>query len=409
MFPDGLQRIEAEAFEGSGLTEITWPEGTEWSCFEYIGSYAFAYCPIEKLVFPESVWSVGTGVFQHCWNLKELTIPDGVTELGEETFAECASLTSVTIPKTVWYVGKKDFYKCTGLTEVVLLDGETEEGYYDGVNGIEEEAFAECKYLESVTIPKSVSSIGEKAFYKCTRLQNLTVAEPEQDGDEYIGLMTIGGEAFAECTQLQSFAFPLCLTRIGDKAFSKTGLRNVSLNGIVNLETLGEEAFSYCSSLSSFEFPVLEYDEWGYGPSIEKNLFKGCERLTSVTIPEGLFGITEGCFDGCVRLVTIELPASINWIGDYAFRDCGLTSLVIPGDSFYEIGSYAFQGCASLTSLTILDQEPDFDYVYLGESIFENTPASFRVYVPENLVEEYKSNEYWEAYADLIEAIPAEP
>ena len=409
-FPDGFENIGAEAFRYSGLTEIEWPiyqtgDQAGESSLHSIGSYAFMGCNIETLDFPEVWWSIGKGVFKDCRYLKQINIPESVYDIGEETFAECESLTSVTIPKTVSRLEDKAFYKCTKLKDVTLDEGIIEEedwDYYAGIGSIGNETFAECRALTSLTIPKTVSSIGEKAFYKCVKLQTVTLAEAEEnEWGDYLGLNSIGNDAFAECSALNTIAFPISLERIGSRAFTKTGLTSVSLSKV---HYLGEEVFSNCSSLREASFPGLEEDEWS-DFEMWQGIFENCERLVSVSIPEGLYGIRERTFKNCIRLASINLPTTISCIESYAFAGCALTSLTIPGDSFWGIYDGAFQGCSSLGSLTLSAEEPAFDEYFLGENIFEGTPDSFKVYVPTNLVEDYKNNDYWGVYADQIFAI----
>ena len=78
-------------------------------------------------------------------------ISHSVTSIGEDAFYECYYLTSVTIPNSVTSIGKTAFYKCSGLTSVTIPNS---------VTSIGSTAFYECSGLTSVTIPNSVTSIG---------------------------------------------------------------------------------------------------------------------------------------------------------------------------------------------------------------------------------------------------------
>lgn len=408
-FPDGLESIGLEAFEGAGLTELSLPESVT-----SIGNRAFKATDLETLVFPSNVSEMGTGVFERCYNLTQIEIPEGVYNLGVGTFAECSRLESVIIPKTVWEIGDQVFYKCTGLQNVILNTGEDEWGDYVGVGTIGENAFAGCSKLGSITIPKTVLSIGNKAFYQCNNLRNVTLAKAEENelGD-VLGVQSIGTKAFAECKYITDVEFPSSLTNLGDSAFFKTGLYEVSLASTA-VNHIGIGAFSYCSNLREVVFPrLIAEDEWGY-PYFElrAKAFAHCESLGSITIPEGVYEIPEECFDGCTRLASIDLPATLNEFKARSFRNCALRSVTVPGEYFYEIADEAFMGCGNLTSLTLLAPallDPDYYYYDLGNSIFDGTASGFKIYVLADLVDQYKSREEWLDYADLIEAIPAEP
>ncbi|MCI7284525.1 MAG: leucine-rich repeat domain-containing protein [Prevotella sp.] len=81
--------------------------------------------------------------------------------------------------------------------------------------------------------------------------------------------------------------------------------------------------------------------------------FKGCNRLTSLTLPDGITEIGDHAFEGCSGLTSLNLPAGITKIGSEAFNGCsGLTSLNLSA-GITEIGSEAFNGCSGLTSLNL--------------------------------------------------------
>ena len=47
------------------------------------------------MTIPDSVISIGNGVFTDCDSLTSIIIPDSVTSIGERVFENCNSLTSV--------------------------------------------------------------------------------------------------------------------------------------------------------------------------------------------------------------------------------------------------------------------------------------------------------------------------
>ncbi len=81
--------------------------------------------------------------------------------------------------------------------------------------------------------------------------------------------------------------------------------------------------------------------------------FKGCTKITSVTIPEGVSEIEEDAFSGCTKLASITIPSSVTGIYDSAFYKCeALASITIPEGATI-LGENVFAYCKSLTSLTI--------------------------------------------------------
>ena len=86
--------------------------------------------------------------------------------------------------------------------------------------------------------------------------------------------------------------------------------------------------------------------------SIGDYAFYGCDRLTSVTIPNSVTSIGDGAFKGCSGLTSITISNSVTSIGGYAFYGCDrLTSITIP-NSVTSIGSKAFYNTC-LKSVTI--------------------------------------------------------
>ena len=77
-------------------------------------------------------------------------------------------------------------------------------------------------------------------------------------------------------------------------------------------------AFSECKRLECIAWPNTLY--------ICENMFKNCINLTTVTIPEGVFGIEKGAFAGCKNLVKINIPSTIAFIEEGAFDGCDALS-----------------------------------------------------------------------------------
>ncbi|MCI7813972.1 MAG: leucine-rich repeat protein [Lachnospiraceae bacterium] len=185
------------------------PEGTT-----EIGAYAFSYNKnLTNLTIPDTVTEIGEEAFSHCSNLKTMEIPQKVKEIKAYTFASCNSLEHVTIPEGTERIGEAAFLYCSALTDMILPLSLTEIGEraFDGVAvenmevapgniayeekdgvlfekatqmlvkypsgrkkesyaipedtiGVKKHAFYECRYLETVYIPPSVSVIEEEAF-----------------------------------------------------------------------------------------------------------------------------------------------------------------------------------------------------------------------------------------------------
>lgn len=130
--------------------------------------------------------------------------------------------------------------------------------------------------------------------------------------------------------------------------------------------------------------------------------FTLCEKVTAVTLPEGLKVIGKNAFESNL-FTRIVLPNTVNQMGDYAFAYCenlteitlsrlpeipscafsgcgSLQSITVP-DSVRAIGSSAFAGCKSLTEITIPPSVTRIEY-----SAFERCTALKRAFVPRGAV-----------------------
>ena len=74
-------------------------------------------------------------------------------------------------------------------------NGIVNESHLVGVEHIGGMAFLACKWLESITIPDSVTSIGKGAFSFCAELKSITIPD---------SVTSIGYDAFVECVKLDN-------------------------------------------------------------------------------------------------------------------------------------------------------------------------------------------------------------
>ena len=122
-------------------------------------------------------------------------------------------------------------------------------------------------------------------------------------------------------------------------------------------------------------------------------------RTIKVAESDSVTSIGVSAFMGCSSLTSVSFPLATS-IGNAAFYSCSaLTSVSLP--SVTSIGNGAFQGCSALTTLYIGTESDTVCTLSNSNTI----PSSVTdIYVPEALVNSYKTTENWSSFADKIKA-----
>ena len=134
--------------------------------------------------------------------------------------------------------------------------------------------------------------------------------------------------------------------------------------------------------------------------------FRGDTLLTTVSLPVAT-SISNYAFRECSALTTADFPVAIS-IGTYAFYGCSsLTAVDFPVAT--SIGSNAFSGCTALTSLTLSKNQVA---TLISTSALQSTPIASGtgyIYVPDDLVGQYKVANNWATYANQIMPLSQKP
>ena len=403
ILPESIGRIDFGAFSDcAGITEITLPEG-----LKYIEGSAFSGCSgLTEINIPSGVICIGTYVFSNCENLKGITVSAGntayvsegscvieratgelvagckdsvipgdgsVISIGEGAFAH-SGITEINVPDSVMVIGESAFYGCRSLESVALGAG---------VSEIRTAAFADCGGLNSLTVsennekyvsrdnciyekedhllvagcknsilpdPKAdkeadpnkepgftVSGVGDYAFCGCTGLYEIDLPE---------GVTEIGAYAFKDCTGLTNISVPDTVTKIGAYAFE--GCENLNYTEYDNVAYLGNEENPYLAVMKATYGTAQTFIIKDGAKIIYDKAFYQCEKLSGLTLPEGIIRIGECAFEGCSELAAIDLPDGVVSIGAWAFRDCTNLERISVPDSIADIGMHAFFGCSAL-------------------------------------------------------------
>ena len=373
--PGTVTKVCAWAFfANQTVTSVKFRDIAAGSAFTIEQNAFYGTAVLTKVTLPKGLTEIADELFLLCDKLEEITIPCTVTSIGNKAFSSCKNLKTLTFAepgegdKVVPLVIKDastysngPFYGCNSLTTVKFPERTTVIGNYAfGGKAYAPPASGGAPTPEinhaivSVTIPSTIERIGNYAFYYAKNLTSVTFASTASFKDTSDKLLAIGQYAFDHCTQLTSITLPAGDAKnpysIGTYAFSYTGLSSVTIPDGVG--ALGDGCFQSTEALASVNFTTTNSLTFG------KYVFNGCKALTDIELPDGTTTIGANMFYKCESLTSITIPANVT-----------------------SIDANAFSGCVKLTSVTFAavaesDEEGAAAYskmANIGAKAFENT------------------------------------
>ena len=388
VIPSSVTNIGTLAFEGTGLLNVTIPEGVTG-----IGNGAFTNCAfLASAVFGTNVTHLsGADIFGLDWHPTSLFFrgeappegwcdflpsPNDVVAYYVPGAAGWSTFTA--LQKLVWYPQFAYSVINGALTITGYIGAGGEETIPDSINGmpvtaIAAEAFLNCQSLASILIGANVTSLGARAFSGCTGLTSVTLPA---------SVTALGDEVFSGCTGLTAV---YCLGNVSSPG-----------GGIFDGDTLTLFCELGTPGWNGYAFQWWHQDYYcsinGNGHSVTLTKYIGPGG--AVTVPETINGFTVTGLGATVfannGLVTgLAVPACVTDIGDGAFAYCSnLTAFAVAplntsfcsqdgvlltadqttllqyplgrGDAAYAvsnavqtIGNHAFAGCTNLVTVTI--------------------------------------------------------
>ena len=250
-------------------------------------------------------------------------------------------------------------------------------------------AFDGCNNLALTELPDTVTQISNYAFRDCYEM--LLTKLPAN-------LTLLGEYAFYGCKKLTSLIIPAGITQILTQCFYQCSfLESVTFEGDVTI--ISDSSFRDCKKLNFTELPNTIATIGSYA-------FHGCSSLSLTKLPDSLTSLKNYAFASCTSLTKVEVPAGVTLVTNSSFRTCtGLTELTYKGDiTSFEI--QAFYGDTSLAKIVL----PNVTSVptLTNTNVFYNTPiakGTGLIYVPDTLVDSFKTATNWSTYADQIKPI----
>lgn len=263
-------------------------------------------------------------------------------------------------------------------------------------NKVSEAMFYDCKALTEVKIPQNTVTIDRDAFKDCPGLLSFDIPN---------SVKNIESGAFMDCSNLTSIIIPNSILYIGDRAFYRTKIHELtiptsveicSLSGMDNLEVLRIEDSDKPMDLSLHSLN-LEY--LYLGRNISADNFSYLKYLDSIKEIEIGEKVTEVCANygeyGRLAIGTINIHNGIKTIGENAFYNTYLSNVVLP-PSVERIGRRGLFVC--LENLTLYTKNPP----QVAEDCFYK-PSECTLYVPKGCIDNYKNNEKWKGFKEYKE------
>ncbi len=197
-------------------------------CKGYIEYKDFENCVgLTSIKLPDGMVNIGNGVFDGCTKLASIEIPKSVKNIGNSAFSGCISLTGINVSENnTAYCSENGVLYNKAKTEIMRFPCQKTDTSFtipNGVTGIANGAFENCRNLTGITIPKGAKSIGDDVFSNCEGLTSITIPD---------GVTSIGSSAFYECIALTSAVIPNTVTSIGNNAFlNRNKLKDVYYDG----------------------------------------------------------------------------------------------------------------------------------------------------------------------------------
>lgn len=402
IFPDAMTKIGTYAFKGcSSLTEITLPD----SLVSLSRGSFYGCTSLKSVVFGNGLQEIPWQCFGECKSLESAVIDNNITSIRNSAFSDCSALSYVYISDKVTKLGDGVFSKCIGLEKMIILNPTLDLTYMDCVshtnytmygvkgstaqkyaekNGIAFEVYGDISdkvypFADGLTWTINdgtliISGKGEIPDYTFTG-DSLTqdspwaIFSPDITAIEVEnGITRIGDKAFYCLENAVSIKLPTTLKSIGDNAFQKCGVTELTIPEGVS--EVGNQALRNCINLTALYLP-------GTLESVPNNLCGGCTSLKTVKLSEGIKIISDSAFSFCTELQTVEFPMSLVEIKDAAFNNCTSISSVSLGNNLNIIGGAAFQGCSSLRILDL-----GSNVTVIGRSAFQKCGLTGEITIP---------------------------
>lgn len=255
---------------------------------------------------------------------------EDATAIGKGAFAGCRNVSKIIIPKTITNIYEDAFNGCSATIE-----------WEDGTDSLYLNDHAFRGYTgSSITLPARLKSIGVGCFDKCTNLTRVDVPSMNM----WYALSMAVSES-DEVTNPLEYAHNLYVN--GELFNGEITMSNMYYNDNMYPDNQWQSKFAGCTGVTTVNFDISNKD-----PNAGKDCFKGCTSLKTVNISTNVRAFGRAMFENCTSLSQIDL-SNVGSINDRCFKGCSSLSVITltKNDTGITIGRNAFEDCAQLLSI----------------------------------------------------------
>lgn len=339
----------------------------------------FSGTNITNVICGPNLELLGQSVFKNCTSLQTVTGLSNLTSMANECFSGCTSLTSVDLNTNIAF-GSSLFSNCSNLETIGTWVNDTVSVGKATFNGCENLVFPDTlivNFEKYTTVQNGVTVLNKsenyRTFRNCKKLKKVILQETE---------IQLGKESFGGCTSLTEIVNTDKIKWIGIDCFN-----NCPISGTLDLSGCDgnsgrnsgsdlPESYRIISNMPNITKVI--FGGWVSGfrgdwatYSKDRSFFYNCPNLTTVD-----FGIIDGTF-----------PNYRGNINSILFADCpNMTTLIIRNTSVLELAN---------ASGTVESKD-------VGGS-------TVTLYVPDDIVNDYKTAAGWSNIANQIKGISELP
>ena len=378
VFPNSLLKIGGMGFYHCySLTQVELPDK-----IEEIKGYCFHECiNLKSLKLPSNLKVIGYSAFNRT-KISEIKIPETVNKIEDYAFNGCSNLESIDLTGNSKYIYENGMLMPVEKNKVLFISSKYMKSIttFTIPEGITNFDIGITSYtnINKIIIPATLVSLGEGIFPKTITEVEVTEGNSkflsennilydketkrlkmcyskEQNIKIQEGIEVIGGNSFRQATNAVEIDFPDSVTALSGQVFNGcSALKQINLgknityidpmimlfgcNANVNISNenpnyVVEDGILYSKDKSK----LISCLEMKTGeiviPSTVKRIGRvafDCQKISKVTLQEGIEVIEELAFTTCENLREVIIPRSIKRIEPGAFGRCGcLTNINI--------------------------------------------------------------------------------